>query len=357
MVMLVAAVFWIALGVTVYNLLVYPWLLRRLSRWRTDYAVGNRMGDSDGGDRSLLSIILPTAGYEKTVLDRLQNLLEMDYPADRFEIVVGCDGRDSLIYDLVNTMNDPRIRAVHSSTPRESHGVINDCLARARGDIVVLTDCGVKFERGLLGRIAAQFRSPHVGAVCGRLATTISSADGNRSYTNCRDSFMADEARFGVVPESAEKISAYRAELLRSVPERASEAGLFAGLAVYHSGQAIVFDAEAVASVRSTMDPASDHHQSIRSGIWKQTLSVFAMMRVAGVSLASFVLLSRLLRRQTSIFVGAAMISNAILAGDPFFLRLLLLQEFAYLVVLGRLCIGEGKRWPYWGSAARPQRL
>jgi hypothetical protein len=167
----------------------------------------------------------------------------------------------------------------------------------------------------------------------------------------------AHEIRFGIVPETGSKIAAFRAELFRSVPERASDAGLFAGLTVYRSGLAIVFDAEAVGNVRSAVDPASPRHRCIWSEFWKPAVSFVAMMRVAGVSLASFVLLSHLLRRQAPVFVVAAMMSNAILAGDPFFLRLLLLHEFAYLVILGRLCIGDDKRWPFRRNAVRQQRF
>jgi cellulose synthase/poly-beta-1,6-N-acetylglucosamine synthase-like glycosyltransferase len=123
------------------------------------------VGDCDDADQPLVSIILPTEGDARTILDRLQNLLEMDYPVDRLEIVVGCNEQDDLTHELVATNNDPRVCAVRSSMKRGRNGIINECLARARGEIVVLTDCDVKFQRQTLSRIAAQFRTPHVGAV------------------------------------------------------------------------------------------------------------------------------------------------------------------------------------------------
>jgi hypothetical protein len=341
----IAILFWIALGLTLYVAVGYPYLLCFLVRLRRRFQVRDAARLHDEAELPAVSVILPAWHDDKQILDRLQNLLEADYPADRLEIVVGTDVRDDLTGDLAATVNDSRVRLVQPTTAaRGPAELINACLATARHDIVVLTDCGVRFERQTIRRLAGHFCSPHVGAVMGRLLAA--NAGSQEGPAGLQEWTVEYEAAFGVAPASGGTVAAYQRELLGGLPAGASNAGLFTGLMAYASGLDLVYQGEAVARRRWGAAPAKGGW----CGLFVQPLARlragWALLRAAGCSRATLVLASHWLRRQAPVFVVTAMMGNAILAGDPFYLRLLLLHEGAYLALLIYLCLERAEHHP-----------
>lgn len=343
----VSVVFWVALGVTAYNYLLYPCLLLFLSRLRKRYPVRDDNGDDNETNGLLVSVILPTRHDEKSILDRLQNLLESDYPADCLEIVVGCGAQEDLTRDLVATVNDPRVRVVQYPGQPAGNDLFNECLAQARGEIIVLTDCEVKFERQTLRRLARHFRSPHIGAVCGRLDTVISDGSDNGMHDDVYDSVIAEETTFGIAPHVGSRVAAFRADLLRPLPRQVNDAALYFGVSVYRTGLAIVLDLDAAARVRTSVSHVSEQHDPFWRRFWCHVKSSAAIITAAGATPAVFVLLSHLLRQRAGLFLVIAMMGNAILASDPFYLKLLLLHELIWLAVLAWLCFRNVKYWPW----------
>ena len=98
---LIATLFWISLGLTLYVAVVYPCLLGLLLRLRRKFAVRESTIAGNDADLPTVSVILPALADDRYLLDRLQNLLESDFPLDRMEVVVGCDPRVDLVADLV----------------------------------------------------------------------------------------------------------------------------------------------------------------------------------------------------------------------------------------------------------------
>jgi len=335
---LIAAVFWISLGLTLYVVVVYPRLLRLLLRLRRTFAVRESAIASDDADLPTVSVILPVFTDDRYLLDRLQNLLESDFPVDRMEVVVGCDPQVDLIADLVATVNDPRVRTVLYKSPRGKAELINVCLAAARNEIVLITDCGIRFDRNTIRRLAGGFRSPHIGGVCGTPPTSDAPA---------LDATGENESRFGVLPDRNCTVAAYRAELVGVIPDCVQDVGLFVGLSVYRSGLEIIFDADAVARRRSEITDLPQARQNVISRSLNHLRAAGQLLHLSGCSLATLVVFSHRLRRIAPVFVIVAMMANAMLAGDPLYLRLLLLHLFAYVALLVHLCLRNTKRWPF----------
>jgi hypothetical protein len=335
---LIAAIFCISLGLTLYVAVVYPCLLRLLLRLRRTFAVRESAFASDEDDLPTVSVVLPVFTDDRYLLDRLQNLLESNFPVDRMEIIVGCDPRVDLISDLVATVNDPRVRAVHYESPRGKAELINACLAETRNEIVLITDCGIRFDRNTIRHLAVGFRSPHVGGVCGTPPpSTAAALDATGEY----------ETRFGVSPNRNCTVVAYRSELVGVIPDGVQDVGLFVGLSVYRSGLEIIFAADAVARRRSEVTDLPGQQQNVINRSLNHLRAAWQLLRLSGCSLATLVVCSHRLRRITPVLVIFAMMANAMLAADPLYLRLLLLHLFAYVALLIHLCLQKTKRWPF----------
>jgi hypothetical protein len=253
------------------------------------------------------------------------------------EVVVGCDPRVDLIADLIATVNDPRVRAVHYESPRGKAELINACLAEARNEVVLITDCGIRFDRNTIRRLAVGFHSPHVGGVCGTPPTSDAAA---------LDRVGEHETQFGVSPDRNCTVAAYQAELVGIIPDDVQDVALFVGLNVYRSGLEVTFDAGVVARRRCEITDVPGQSQSFTNRCLNRLREAGQLLRLSGCSLATLVVCSHWLRRIVPVFVIVAMIANAMLAADPLYLRLLLLHLFTYVALLIHLCLRKTKQRP-----------
>ena len=110
-----------------------------------------------------LSILLPVYNEEAVIGETLENLLQLDYPGPRPQIVVvsdaSTDGTDAIVRGFAG-------RGVHLlRLPRRSGKTAgeNTALPLLTGEVIVHTDASVRVERGALKPLIASFGDPTVG--------------------------------------------------------------------------------------------------------------------------------------------------------------------------------------------------
>lgn len=121
-----------------------------------------------------VSIVVP-AYNERAVIDRrIDNLVGLDYPDDKYEILViesgSTDGTDAVVQGLVGERDNrqPALRLLRETERRGKASAINLGKRHARGEIVLVTDANAVFEPHVLSEMMPHFEDPKVGAVGGR---------------------------------------------------------------------------------------------------------------------------------------------------------------------------------------------
>ena len=106
---------------------------------------------------------------------RLENLLALDYPADRLELVVTSDASTDRTHELVERFGD-RVRLIVN--PRGGKvAAQNRAVRETDGEIVAFSDANATWAPDALRRLVANFADPEVAYVCGRLV--LEAADGS----------------------------------------------------------------------------------------------------------------------------------------------------------------------------------
>jgi cellulose synthase/poly-beta-1,6-N-acetylglucosamine synthase-like glycosyltransferase len=127
-------VFWGAAGLIAYTYVGYVgwlWLRARLWPWPVLHA----QQEPD------VSIVMVVRNEERSLESKLRNLLELDYPAERCQIVVVSDGStDRTEAILGEHANNPRVQVVMNQLSRGKACGLNEAFEWTRGDIVVFTD-------------------------------------------------------------------------------------------------------------------------------------------------------------------------------------------------------------------------
>ncbi len=166
---LLKTAFWASAGLLVYTHAGYPAALAALDRVR------GRRGEagSDGSAGAAAQVELPgvsviVAAYaeEAVIAGRVANLRALDYPADRLEVIVACDGSpDATAQRARDAGADVVLELPRGGKVRAQDAAVR----RARHEITAFSDANVTWAADALRRLVQPFADPQVGYVCGQV--------------------------------------------------------------------------------------------------------------------------------------------------------------------------------------------
>jgi cellulose synthase/poly-beta-1,6-N-acetylglucosamine synthase-like glycosyltransferase len=117
-----------------------------------------------------VTVVVAAHDEEAVIGRRLANLLALDYPADRLEVVVASDASADRTDEIVAgfAAGDPRVRLVRC--PRAGKvAALNVAVRGASSEIVAFSDANTTWASDALRRLVRSFADPEVGYVCGRV--------------------------------------------------------------------------------------------------------------------------------------------------------------------------------------------
>jgi cellulose synthase/poly-beta-1,6-N-acetylglucosamine synthase-like glycosyltransferase len=179
-----------------------------------------------------VSIIVPTYHEANIIESRLKNLLSLDYPDDKYEIIVvasASKGDTAAVVEHVK--KEYNTRAVHITliAEKERRGkasAINLGKRFARGEITLVTDANAIFDQAVLREIVPHFRDPKVGVVGGRYIvgnpeTKLTSS--TQLYWNIEYIMRLGETAFCSACLTHGELTAWRKKIAESDPKKISD--------------------------------------------------------------------------------------------------------------------------------------
>lgn len=116
-----------------------------------------------------LTVLITVHNEATQIRQKIANVVDTDFPADRLEVLVASDCSTDGSDDLVISYGDPRVHCFRSDVRGGKTATQNEAMKCTHGDIIVLTDAGTRFDKQFLTHIAAPFSDPRIGAVDGHL--------------------------------------------------------------------------------------------------------------------------------------------------------------------------------------------
>ena len=203
--------------VGVYAYLVYPLLLWLGTLGRA------RRPPAEPDPWPLLSIMVPAHNEEATVAATLERILEVDYPADRRQVLVISDASTDRTDDIVRSFAARGVELVRLPRRAGKTAAENAARAHLRGELVVQTDASVRIGRGALKALVAAFSDPAVGVASGRdlsVAGAVADNAGESGYVTYEMWVRDMETRGGgIVGASGCFYASRRALHMETVPE------------------------------------------------------------------------------------------------------------------------------------------
>jgi poly-beta-1,6-N-acetyl-D-glucosamine synthase len=234
--------FWGAAIVLAYTFAGYPiwlWLRSRVS----SRPVRRRP------QQPFISIVM-VARNEERVLDRkIENLLAIEYPASRYEIIVISDGSsDGTAAILQKWAASSRIRISIKPAPQGKAAGLNDAIAMARGEIVVFTDARQLSEPAAFGYLVENFADESVGCVTGDLLLSdprSGKKGGLGLYWRLEKKLWELEAACDSAVGSTGAFYAARRVLLPHLPIDTVLDDVYIPMEIVHKGKRVILDRRA----------------------------------------------------------------------------------------------------------------
>lgn len=162
-------IFAVAWGLIAYTYVGFPCILAVCARLKVRSARRRTEGTAPGEELPRVAMIVAAFNEEGVIEAKLRNTWALDYPADRFELIVGSDGSADTTATLLQACADARLHSFAFAERRGKISVLNDLVTRTQADILVFSDANTMFEPDALRKLVAHFHDPRVGCVSGEL--------------------------------------------------------------------------------------------------------------------------------------------------------------------------------------------
>jgi len=320
-------VFWGSLGALLWTHVGYPIAAALAARVR-------RRRVQSSAIEPTVSVVVAAHNEEDVIERRVRNLLELDYPADRVEVVVASDASNDGTDEIVGRMvaADRRVRLIRcprgGKVAAQNHGV-----AESTGEIVAFSDANAVWQGDALRKLVRSFADPAVGYVTGR--ASYEAADGtNRegAYWRFELWLRAQESRLGSVTGGNGPIYAVRRADWKDVePWCGHDLGL--PYLMVQRGRRAVYDPDAVSVEKPSRDIEDEYRRKVRMlrGAWVHVFR--GMLRRVGPVYFVELVSHRLLRYGSGILHILLLLSSAALVGEGWAYELALALQLLWLLL------------------------
>jgi biofilm PGA synthesis N-glycosyltransferase PgaC len=232
-----SAVFYSSLAVVAWTYAGYPMLVYGLARLRPRIP---RTAEIE----PTLSVVLAVRDERAHLAAKLENLLALDYPAGRREIIVVSDGSTDGTEELVASFADRGVILERTGRRVGKPAALNRGVARATGELVVFCDARQQIDARALRALARPFADPEVGAVSGELR--LPSTKGPGMYWRYEAFIRAQESKVDSLVGATGALYAIRRRLFRPLPEDTLVDDMFTPLQIVLRGYRVLFEPDAV---------------------------------------------------------------------------------------------------------------
>ncbi len=238
------ATFWLAALLLVYIYVGYPVVARLRALVKPHARVTAPLEPH-------VSIVVIAYNEAERIEAKIQNLLALDYPADRLEILVGSDGSTDDTVACARRYESERVKVHAFHRRRGKPAVINALVPRTRGEIVVFADARQRFEPGAVRALVSNFADPSAGVVSGCLVLeergAAAAGHGSAFYWRYERLIRATESRSGSCVGATGAIYAMRRELFEPIPEDTILDDVVVPIRAVRRGYRILFEPNAKA--------------------------------------------------------------------------------------------------------------
>jgi poly-beta-1,6-N-acetyl-D-glucosamine synthase len=339
-------IFWFAAALVAYSYLGYPvWLWLR-SRWAPRPV--RRSSDRSSAAAPAVSAVMVVRNEEALIARKLENLLTLDYPQGKLDIVVVSDGssdRTPAILDSYahDSGAGTRVRILMKPVSQGKAAGLNDAFKLASGDVLLFTDARQQIESGALRLLIENFADPDVGAASGELMLGDpiggETGKGIGLYWRVEKKIRELESASGSVAGATGAIYCARRRLLDAspLPEGTILDDVLLPMQIVRQGFRVIFDSRARAWDSPDLGEGREFSRKVRTLSGSYQLLQLAPWLLSSENAIRFEFVSHKLSRLAVPFALLALLASSIFLRQPLYRAALGVQVAFYALSLAAL--------------------
>lgn len=329
----------------IYHHIGYPAILRWLQKRREARAdpTTAQLNLLDSNNLPSIALLIPAYNEAQWIADKIRNIATLDYPEDRLQIIVACDGcSDDTVTIARKTAAEPEclhldIEIRDFPKNRGKVALINEVVAELKCELVVLSDVSALISIDALTIAAHYFKNPQVGVLSPYYTLLNPGSTGELRYWDYQSRIKASEALLGSTMGAHGAFYVFRRDLFSPLADDTINDDFILPMSIVSNG----FRAEYAADIHALeMEQANDNldwqrRQRLGAGNFQQLLRLKKLLlpRYKGVAFTFFS--GKALRVLMPFLMLYSLIGSIVLAPNhPLFIPIALGQILLYLLAL-----------------------
>lgn len=259
--MLAVIVFWGSALLLAYTYAGYPLLVLAQARLRPRPVLR-------GNAQPRVTAILAVHEGARDLARKLDNLFALDYPPGMLDVVVACDGCSDDSAAIARGYGGRGVTVLEFAQRRGKAACLNDAVAVAGGELLLMVDVRQRLERDALRRLVACLDDPSVGVAAGELRfedPDTGFAASVDAYWKYEKAIRLAESASGSAVGVSGALYLVRRALFPAIPAGTVLDDVYVPMQVVRGGHRVVLEAGAVAWDRPSASSAQERGRKLRT--------------------------------------------------------------------------------------------
>ena len=259
--------FWALLVMLVHCYLLFPITLPFVS----EFFKRKRSTGTVTENLPRVSILISAYNEESVIERKIQNILELDYPKDKLEVLIGDDGSADKTAEIVERYKDKGITLVKAPKNAGKAAMLNRLHKIASGEILLFCDANTMLFPNVVRKLTDPFNDKKIGCVCGHLILSDKSGtdlgQGESSYWDLESEIKKFEGMMDLLIGGNGALYAIRKELYTDLPVKKSVMDdFFVTTKILQKGYYSTFISSAIGTEQTSKESAGEYRRKVRIG-------------------------------------------------------------------------------------------
>ena len=262
---LLYCVFYLSIFLPIFTYIFYPIVLKILTLYK------NKIYKVDTYYRPKVSVLIAAYNEEKIIEEKILNLLNLDYPKEKIEFIIGSDGSNDRTLDILKKYVFLSNFKVLDLKRGGKVNVLNHLIKEANGEILVFSDANTMFDSMAIKELVKFFVDTNIGCVSGQLRYKVDKSSGvgaksESSYWKYENYIKILESKLGRLSGANGAIYSIRKNLVNKMQKNIINDDFFISTNIMQQGYDVIMNTKAKAYEEPNDNFESQFIRHIRDG-------------------------------------------------------------------------------------------
>ena len=286
----IGSLFVFSIILIIYHHVIYPLLLGFIAKdkhenqpeIKTRKYVESRQDDK----LKAFSIVIPAFNEAKFIAEKIRNLSFLDFPNEKFELILLCDGCSDETYRIASDVLDEigcydlNYKILNFEINRGKVAVIKDGIKQAKFDHIVFSDVSALLPVNALLMLDTHFNNKEVGAVSGAYQFANKGTIGEQKYWRYQSKLKSQESLVASVLGAHGAFYAIKKSCYKDIPANTINDDFLIPMNVIKQGYRVVYEPRVAAIELEKVDLKQDMKRRLRiaAGNFQQLLYLLPLI-------------------------------------------------------------------------------